>query len=64
MSDRLKEPWVCLSCRAHFTAGEIISKPASSDSWHCPKCDSTDINPADGKVTNVPEYFGEIGTRN
>lgn len=57
--DCLKELWCCLSCSAKFPAGEIISKP-STNRWHCPKCDSTDLMAADGQARDVPEYFGDI----
>lgn len=56
----LRKRWACLTCSSTFEAGRIISGPTG---WQCPNCKSTDVSPAHGS-REIPEYHGEIGTKN
>jgi len=60
--DVMDQRWACLACSWSGRFGRLISYPAGYIG--CPRCKSADINPADGKSVEVPEYVGPIGTRN
>lgn len=63
--DVMTEMWACLNCSHRMPAAEIIcigSAPAGQG-LVCPKCRSPNIMFANGEATDVPEYFGEIGTK-
>lgn len=66
MADILQQQWACLTCGAKFPVGEVVipADHLACDPWLCPRCGSTDLAVADGATRNVPEYFGEIGTKN
>ena len=51
---------VCLDCRWKGRVGELMAR----DTLRCPKCDSANWHPAGREAITVPEYVGEIGTRN
>lgn len=56
----LRDRWACLTCSTTFECGSIICGPQG---WKCPNCKSTDLTTADG-AHEIPEYHGEIGTKN
>ena len=64
MTDALDQQWACMTCNSKFRVGEIVPGKLYNDPWPCPRCGSLNISPADGTVGNVPEYFGEFGTKN
>jgi len=56
----LRNRWACLACNSTFELGRVISGPQG---WQCPNCKSANLSTAEG-VRNIPEYHGEIGTKN
>jgi hypothetical protein len=64
MSDKprgeLAKAAVCLDCFWKGVVGELIA----SDALRCPKCSSANWHPAERETVTVPEYIGDIGTRN
>jgi hypothetical protein len=57
----LNKRWACLNCGWKGKAGEMYA--GAGPSLECPKCRSSNTSSAEG-VRDVPEYHGEIGTRN
>lgn len=60
----LNKDWACLTCNTTFRLGTAKLPKAPGEGFECPNCKSGDTHPADGSVTHLTEYFGEIGTRN
>ena len=56
----LRDRWACLTCQSTFEAGRMI---ASQQGLQCPNCKSLDLSSAHGS-REIPEYHGEIGTKN
>lgn len=56
----LHDRWACLTCSTTFEAGSLRSGPQG---FECPNCRSCDVSPAQG-IREIPEYHGEIGTKN
>jgi hypothetical protein len=59
--DVLNEKWACLTCSSTFPAGEMFV--GRSPFYMCPRCGAEGCVSADGRSRTVPEYFGEIGTK-
>ena len=59
----LRRRWACLNCGWKGTAGEMYTGKLACDPLECPKCRSGNTSTAEG-VREVPEYHGEIGTKN
>lgn len=51
---------VCLDCRWKGRVGDLMAR----DTLRCPTCDSANWHPAEREAVVVPEYVGEIGTKN
>lgn len=64
MADILESIWACMNCNTTFKLGQMRSGPLYNDPLRCPHCDSGNTSPADGTATDVPKYYGEIGTKN
>ena len=58
--DVMQQTWCCLACSSTFRFGQLRMR---AHGLHCPRCDALAIHPADGRVEEIPEYAGEIGTR-
>ncbi len=56
----LRHRMACLTCNTTFELGRVVAGPQG---MQCPNCKSGDLSPAEG-VREIPEYHGEIGTRN
>jgi DNA-directed RNA polymerase subunit RPC12/RpoP len=56
----LRDRWACLTCSSTFQAGKLVSGPQG---LMCPNCRSGDLTTAHGS-REVPEYHGELGTKN
>lgn len=56
----LRKRWACLTCNSTFELGKVRSGPQG---WQCPNCKSNDLSTAEG-TREIPEYHGEIGTKN
>jgi hypothetical protein len=56
----LRTRWACLTCNTTFELGKVRSGPQG---WQCPNCKSSDLSTAEG-AREIPEYHGEIGTKN
>lgn len=59
-TDVMQQTWCCLACSSRFRFGQLRLHDGG---LHCPRCDALAIHPADGKVEEIGEYRGEIGTR-
>ncbi len=58
----LSQPWVCVCCRHHMTAGDLKHWCTACQKFLCPRCQSHDIYPADGQVIElIGDYRFEDG---
>lgn len=66
MADIMQQLWCCLTCSKTMEAGKLMSRGSApaGRSLYCPHCGSFEVACADSAIREVPEYFGEIGTRN
>lgn len=59
--DVMQQQWCCLTCSQTFRLGKVIMR---AHGLHCPHCDSMNLHPADGGITELDSYGGEVGTLN